>query len=251
MDEGYWDQQAGAFDSDIFNVVGLDRNNVVAGRIDELSSKDHLACDYGCGIGRHLPMLAMRFAGVTGVDISGKCLAVARRKCTVFDNVNFVKADLSRSAKKLPKAHFAFSINTMIMPCFRTRMAIFKNISRHTCRGGHVVLVVPALESALYAHSRLVEWNMRDGMTYDEAVADGSECLRGRRASVSEGILNLDGGPTKHYVKEELRVLLKDVRFNVASIEKVEYPWRSEFVAPPKWMKEPYPWDWLVVGRKM
>jgi hypothetical protein len=36
----------------------------------------------------------------------------------------------------------------------------------------------------------------------------------------------------------------------VASIEKVEYDWSTEFADPPRWMKDPYPWDWLVLSKK-
>jgi hypothetical protein len=31
---------------------------------------------------------------------------------------------------------------------------------------------------------------------------------------------------------------------------KLEYGWKTEFSHPPRWMKAPFPWDWLVTARK-
>ena len=32
----------------------------------------------------------------------------------------------------------------------------------------------------------------------------------------------------------------------VEAVRKIAYPWTTEFAEPPRWMREPYPWDWLV-----
>jgi hypothetical protein len=56
--------------------------------------------------------------------------------------------------------------------------------------------------------------------------------------------------PTKHYLREELILLLEQEGFNIKSIQKVEYDWKTEFVKPPRWLKEPYPWDWMCVAKK-
>ncbi len=32
-----------------------------------------------------------------------------------------------------------------------------------------------------------------------------------------------------------------------ARVDKVEYDWSTEFADPPKWMRDPLPWDWLFV----
>ena len=35
-----------------------------------------------------------------------------------------------------------------------------------------------------------------------------------------------------------------------STIEKINYNWKTEFNQPPKWLKEPYPWDWMCVAEK-
>jgi len=111
-------------------------------------------------------------------------------------------------------------------------------------------MVVPSLESVLYAQSRLVQWNIRDGLRSLEAVKESLGELSGPSTCLPAGILRIGNTPTKHYLEEELLLICREHNLKVLHIEKVTYPWRTEFAAPPKWMSEPYPWDWLVVSRK-
>jgi len=104
--------------------------------------------------------------------------------------------------------------------------------------------VVPSLESALYADYRLIQWNLKEGLNRAEAVAEAEK--RGCSA-VRQGIVEIEGVPTKHYLREELIAQFEQMGLDILSIEKVEYSWETEFDGPPRWMAEPYPWDWLVV----
>ena len=110
--------------------------------------------------------------------------------------------------------------------------------------------MVPSLESALFSTSRLFEWRDRtsNGRRNGFAIKLGSNDARG--LDIARGVLNLDGFLEKHYLKEELLVALKSVGFETDEPEKVEYSWSAMFDDPPRWMKEPYPWDWLVTCRK-
>jgi len=67
---------------------------------------------------------------------------------------------------------------------------------------------------------------------------------------LEQGNIEIDGFATKHYLEEELQLLLTREKFKVLRIQKVEYRWTTEFVRPPKWLKEPYPWDWMCVAVK-
>jgi SAM-dependent methyltransferase len=251
MNKPYWDGMADDFDDAVFDVLGEDRKEVVFKYINEFACKDSFAADYGCGVGRHLGLLAERFAFVHGIDFSGKCLQTARKSCAKLDNVSILKADLSSETLKLRRFHFGLGVNLLIMPSARTRSRIMANISKHFYRGAHMVMVVPSLESVLYAQSRLVEWNIRDGLAPVEAVKESIEELSGPRTCITAGILRVGNTPTKHYLEEELLLLCRESGLKVLHIEKVTYSWRTEFARPPKWMKEPYPWDWLIVCGKL
>ena len=153
---------------------------------------------------------------------------------------------------RLPKVDFALSVNSLLTPSLTQRNSMFDLVCRHINPGGHLVLVVPSLESALLTDYRLIEWNLKSGMSPGNAVRSGFRTSKGSDIPrLRQGIVNIHGVDTKHYLEEELIILLKSRGMEVLEIEKIQYPWETEFDHPPRWMKEPFPWDWLCVAGKI
>lgn len=250
MGEKYWDTVGDNYDRHIFDTLANDRTRVIVDHIDRCSSHNAVACDFGCGIGKYLTTLGERFKSVFAIDISSKLLEQAKESNSKVSNVVYHKGDLANPSVDIGKVNFALNVNVLIMASVERRRRILANIFRQIKKHGHLLLVVPSMESALFAHFRLVEWNTKEGVKRANPTAHRLISSNSRMFSFRTGVLNLDGVPTKHYLKEELIVLLKAVGFEIKSVAKVEYPWTSEFVRPPRWMKEPYPWDWLVLCRK-
>lgn len=250
MSAQIWDTVATSFDDEIFNTLASDRNNIIRSHIERFSSPDLDACDFGCGVGRYLPLLARKFKAVCAVDISKKCLAVAERNCASLDNVSYWKLDLSTNHSKLDKFDFAISINALLDPSLRKRRAALETIFQHLKPKGHLVVVAPSLESALFSTSRLFDWRLKTNNARKNGFAIKLGAKDARTVDVARGVLNLDGWLEKHYLKEELLVALQEVGFEVQHFEKVEYSWTCMFDKPPRWMKDPYPWDWLATCRK-
>jgi SAM-dependent methyltransferase len=175
---------------------------------------------------------------------------VAQQKYAFLDNVTFWRLDLSTNHSKLDKFDFAISINALLEPSLRKRRAALETISQHLKPRGHLLIVVPSLESALYSTSRLFDWRDRTNNRRQNGFGIKLRTSDARGIDIARGVLNLDGWLEKHYLKEELLVALEDVGFEVDHFEKVEYKWSVMFDKPPRWMKEPYPWDWLATCRK-
>jgi SAM-dependent methyltransferase len=249
MDEGYWDKIAADYDGEIFSVLGNDREEMIASKIREFGSKEGTACDFGCGVGKFLPIMSKNFGRVYAVDLSSKLLSQARENCEKLKNISYIKEDLSKAGVKVGAVDFALSVSVAIMPSTVKRSGIFKTITKHLRKGGHLLLVVPSLESALYTDFRLMQWNMRSGWTVDEAVLELEEAGE-EGASLRQGLVEIEGVPTKHYLQEELLAMFEGGALEIVSVDKVEYSWKTEFDGPPRWMSEPYPWDWMVVLRK-
>jgi SAM-dependent methyltransferase len=185
------------------------------------------------------------------MDISGACLKVAEARCRHLPNIEYQRVDLADDSAKLKKVDFALNVNVAIMACRRTLAGILKKISKSLRPGGHFILVVPSLESMLFSEFRLIQWNLKSGMTHERAISASVEEAEGTLdLRLEEGLVDINGFATKHYLKEELIVLLEELRFDIEAVEKVEYDWSTEFDQPPRWMKEPYPWDWLVLSKK-
>lgn len=246
MNEREWDQVATTFEEEIFNVPQNDSKGLIHHWVTRLASREATATDLGCGVGRTLPLLAERFGHVYAVDVSSQCLSVAARACTEHANITYVHADLSKDRNGYPAADVVLCINTLLNASLEVREPLFDRTCRSVKRGGHLVLVVPSLNSALLTAFRRLQWNLRDGMSPRKAQKDASQHGPG----VEHGIVSIDGVPTKHFLAEELEASLAQRGFGITALEKLEYPWNTEFETPPKWMKAPFPWDWMVVAQR-
>ena len=95
VDEHYWNAVGQDYDNEIFSVLANDRKDIIASKISELSSRESIACDFGCGVGKFLPILSENFRYVYAVDISGVCLEQAQDNCGELMNVMYSRIDLS------------------------------------------------------------------------------------------------------------------------------------------------------------
>ena len=250
MNQAYWDEIASRYDEEILDAVQNDRNGVIKQSIQEHAGKTRLAADFGCGIGKTLPILSRCFSIVDAYDLSNKNLELARRNCRRLPNVRYHHRDLSTEDKTSAQADFAVSINVLLTPSPETRSGILRTIYNALRPRGILLLVAPSLESALYSDFRLLEWNMREGVGYDDARREGLTADSKNGGAVANGIVTLDGVATKHYLSEELHVTLRNVGLEPVETHKVEYAWSTEFDEVPAWLKGPYPWDWMVLAEK-
>ncbi len=246
MDERAWDKVAVSFEEEIFNVPANDRKGLIMARIDALASSTATATDLGCGVGRTLPMLAPRFGHVYAVDVSSLCLNEAAAGCQAYDNITYVHADLTKPRSGYPTADVVLCINTWLMASLEGRTLMIEHTCASVKRGGHLLLVVPSLNSVLLTNFRKLQWNLRDGMSARRAEREAALDDTG----LAGGLVTIDKVPTKHYLAEELEALLDEHGLDTLAVEKIEYPWSTEFQAPPRWMKAPYPWDWFVTARR-
>ena len=252
MDRAYWNRMAACYEAEIFSVREHDRANLIAGNVRRYGKKGQTATDVGCGIGHFLPLLSRRFRKILAVDLSSKNIAKAQATYPHLANVAYRTVDLAAPGVRLPPADFALCVNAAIAPSLAHRNRLLDATCRHLRRGGHLVLVVPALESSFLTDFRLIEWNLRDGMKPGRAVRGGFRAHRPiGNPRAHEGVVRIDRVETKHFLKEELQILLKNRGLRTLEIEKIEYPWTSEFASPPRWMQAPFPWDWLFAAQKI
>ena len=248
MDVSYWESVAESYDAEIFSVLACDREGAVLACLDTVARPEHTAADLGCGIGKWLPHLAARFSSVLAVDISEKLLEQA--KAAAGDTVTYVSADISKPGHRFGKFDFVLCVNVAITPDAEIRWSLLSNVARCVRAGGHALFVVPSLESALYVKQRLVEWQVREGQGETQAWSANGDKRFTSLTDVEKGIVEIEKVRTKHYLREELVTTLGALRLRVERVDKVRYAWDTEFTDPPRWLKQPYPWDWMVLARK-
>lgn len=250
MTRDYWDRMAQGYEDEIQSVLHDDQQGLIRKCLKRLAFPGAAVADIGCGIGHFLPVLSKTFSRVYANDISGKLLARARRTYGHLRNVAFLNGDICQAFKHLPKVDCALCVNSLISSSASIRSRMLQAVSRILKPGGSLVLVVPSLESALFVDIRFVLWNEKCGQTRRQALRAAYPKTPEKDHLARQGILPIDGVATKHFLKEELHLLLADQKLEMQKAVKIEYNWDTEFEDPPSWMREPYPWDWLVVARK-
>ncbi|MFP4467192.1 MAG: class I SAM-dependent methyltransferase [Candidatus Goldiibacteriota bacterium] len=251
MDKRYWDGKAERYEKEIFSSYGEDKKGIIRKHIKKFGSKKRNALDLGCGIGIYSKMLSAGFGKVYSYDISGELIAKAEKNNSRMKNVFYGVKDLSADVSDIPKADFAVCANVLITKCYETRSRMLKNINMLLEEKGNILFVLPSAESALYSNYMLFEWNLAEGLGQNEAIRKGMKAEHeSEEASVSDGLIKIDGITTKHYLKEEIEHYFPKYNFKVKKIEKIEYSWETEFESPPSWMGEPLPWDWMVLCGK-
>ncbi len=240
----HWNAIAGCYNDEIFDVFASDRNGILKKYFRKFGNRQHIAFDFGCGIGKAFPYLSPAFRKVMAVDISDRCLAEA--KIQAFNNIMFQRADLSDNTIELPRVHFVFCCNVIMLPDTEKNLAMFRNIKKSLKKGGTAVIVVPSMESYMFSAWRLIDWYRQEGTPPGEIDRTELSGFTGDITDILQGLVTINGVPTKHYSEAELITLLPRAGLTLKALKKVEYNWDTEFSNPPVWMQAPYPWDWLM-----
>jgi 2-polyprenyl-3-methyl-5-hydroxy-6-metoxy-1,4-benzoquinol methylase len=246
MDRKYWEKIAPDYDAEIFDVLANDKKHYIISAIQEFAGPGKSIIDIGCAVGKWIPVLAPRYRRVYAIDISSKNLSIAKRRFSDLDNVVFERVDMMSSKAAISRCDVALCINAILTPSLQGRSIFFKNLAAAVKKGGHIILVVPSLESTLMAAIIAHRWKV-DGI--------GKSKIKMKEASLKwehivQGNIYIDGVPTKHYLQDEIRLILAQEGLEAIKFQKIEYSWHTEFLRPPVWLKSPYPWDWMCVAKK-
>ena len=238
-ERAHWNRIGASYQEEIFDVFRSDRQKLLPKILQKYYNTSHTAIDFGCGTGRAFEYLSPNFKSVFGVDISDGLLAIAKK--SRFANVTLKQHDLTKPLRA--SADFGFCCNVVMLPEIDLNKMMLKNIRKCIKPGGSAVLVMPSLDSFFYSGWRLIEWCNKEKEEVNMSDLSG---FKGSKLDLIQGIVRIDNVKTKHYLAPELEVLFSEAGFSKIIINKLEYEWTSEFASPPSWMKEPYPWDWIV-----
>jgi SAM-dependent methyltransferase len=246
-EESHWNAIAPSYEDEIFDVFRSDRNHRLPVYFKKYAGHDCRAIDFGCGVGKAFPYLSSLYGNILALDISTECLAVAKSRG--YENIELRQADLTATTLRLVPADFGFCCNVVMLPELRKNETMLRNIRKALKPDGTAVLVLPSLESILFSSRRLIDWYRREGVSPDRIPVAEFDYFKGSKRDLLQGIVQISGVKTKHYSEPEIQVMFADAGFRVTAVERLEYEWNTEFESPPRWMKEPYPWDWLVEAK--
>jgi SAM-dependent methyltransferase len=240
----HWNKIAPSYNDEIFDVFQNDLHKKLPKYFKKHGSLTKTAIDFGCGNGKSFPLIAPRFKKILGLDISKGLLKQAEQRG--FKNVTLKQADLTKKKLGLPKADFAFCCNVIMFPVYEKNDQLIKNIYDSLKPGATALIVLPSFDSAMFSAWRLIDVYKREGTRATDIPASEFKYFKAGKRDLIQGIIHIDGVPTKHYSESEIKVIFKEAGFSVTAIDKLEYDWETEIALPPAWLKDPYPWDWLV-----
>jgi 2-polyprenyl-3-methyl-5-hydroxy-6-metoxy-1,4-benzoquinol methylase len=247
MKRSYWEKIAPDYDDEIFDVLHNDKKALIRSAIEKTASSKKTVIDIGCAIGKWLPVLSPAFGRVIALDISSKNLAIAAKRYPEFTNVEYLREDMSKKNARIPKADTAICINAILTPSQKDRDIFFRNLETAVRKGGRVILSVPSLESGMLSTVLATRFKLDKKLLHENLTPAKA---REKWKNIQEGNKDIDGVPHKHFLREELQLILTMANFTVTDIQKIEYDWKTEFTKPPKWLKGIKPWDWMVVATK-
>ncbi|HCR54826.1 MAG TPA: hypothetical protein DIW27_10440 [Cytophagales bacterium] len=243
-EESHWNKIADKYEEEVLNAFESDKEKKLARYFRKHANKKHTAIDFGCGIGNGFHYLSPNFKSVLALDISQKCIDIAKEK--PFTNITFERMDLTDPNLKLEPVDFVLCSNVAIFAEVEKNYDILRNVRNSLKKNGNAVFVVPSLESILFYAWRLVDWYKREGVGLSEIPKSELDYFSDDKRDIIQGIATIDGRRTKHYTHSEIQVIFEETGLEIMDIVRLEYDWKTEFNKPPKWMKAPYPWDWMI-----
>ena len=250
-DKLQWNTVADKYEDEIFSVFRNDKDKKIEQYVKKNANKDHIAIDFGCGIGYALPLITPYFKKVIAMDVSQECLNKAM-KLVSNDNVIFKQADLAGKKIDPVKADFAFCCNVAISGNNTRNYRILQNVLSSLKLNGVAVFVLPSLESSSLSSQRMVEWYQKENTKPRAIPKDELTHLDNSDGKhIMQGVFKINDILTKHYSFTELFSFFNTDKFAVEKIDRVEYDWSTEFDNPPSWLGAPYPFDWLVEVKRV
>lgn len=251
MNRAYWETVAANYEREVLSVFDCDADGLVCSRIASAGAAAPVghAADLGCGVGKFTPCLAQAFARVEACDLSARAVEETRTRCRSHHNVDVRRHDLAGAPLPFAPVAFVLCVNVLIMPALDVRRRAWRAVTNQVERGGELLLVVPALESAHFTCFRALEAFLDEGFSCAESIRRAAPG-RDSAADLRQGVHRLDGLRTKHYLREELEWLLQTHEFDVTEVLKLEYRTGVAGRENPGAGSGPRPWDWLVTARR-
>ena len=247
MDRKYWEKIAPDYNEEIFDVLHNDRKGLIRNAISSVAGENKSVIDIGCAVGKWLPVLSPLYKKVTAVDISARNLTIASKSYSHLRNISYKRVDFSTGKTSYKNFDTAVCINAILTEKLQKRKVFFQNISQCLKKNGNLVLVVPSLESWMMTRIIQHQWQI-DKKLFAGKLSDREGHRRYQH--MMQGNVEIDNVATKHYLLDELGLLLSMTGMKVVDSKKINYSWSTEFINPPSWLREPEPWDWLVVAQK-
>ena len=231
MNRAQWNQLADTFETEVCDIAREETRDQLSRfvRAVDLSPKNSVLVDLGCGIGSFIRKFHYRFRDVTAVEFAPRIIARAKKNCADVPKVRWLTMDIPNAAAAIGAvADLTVCMNVITSPSRARRHAIWTTIAKITKPKCHALIVVPSLES-----ERMVR-----------------RVSRGTDAALPEGLVQRDDAVQKHFERNELTSTLARAGFVPMRISRIYYPWSKEGMRKPRSGGGKGPWDWVCLAQR-
>lgn len=244
MDCVYWDRTLQNYAAEVVSVYDLDNAQVVAKLIHELarSGESDSAADLGCGIGKFTELLSTCYDRVESCDFSSQGLRLTQQRCAHKSHIHYHQLDLTTDPVPFNPVDLVLCINVLMMPSLDERLRAWRTVTNQVRQAGHLLLVVPAIESILMERHFELGHQLHEGMSckdsLDATLPDESTVM-----DLHQGVYVIEHVRTKHYLKHELKAILEDHQFSIQQIQPLRYRTAEQ-------SQDLDTWDWLILAQR-
>lgn len=232
MSEKVWNRLAQDFEVAVCDVTtssGRDLAELV--RRAEPNRRQTLV-DAGCGIGSFIKRFGRRFGRVIAFDFADKMVRRAKKRCKGVPDVQWATMGLEDAADRIGRVgDFVACLNVITSTDAKLRERQWKSLAGLAQPGGHVLVVLPALESALHV----------------ARFADRENKIH--QSNFDDGLVYRGDARQKHYDRKELRDIVRAHRLRILTLKRIHYSWSDDGIDDPG-LKPPWSWVALVKKRK-
>jgi SAM-dependent methyltransferase len=231
-----WDGLADDFEREVCDITRENNGKEIARLVRGLrpSPRTSVLVDLGCGIGTFIERYGALFRTTVAVEHAPRIIARAKKRLAKRSGITWLTSNIPPAARRIGAcADLTVCMNVVTMPQARIRQQMWEGIARVTKRNGHVLIVVPSIES-----DRMVE-RIAYGTPRAQALSEAPD-----------GLVERGGSRQKHFARDELHALLASHGFRAKKMLRVSYPWQKEGLRKPRNAGARLPWDWLVLAQK-
>ncbi len=229
MTQQGWNHLAAEFEQSVCDITASSGARL-AGMVDAVHpTRRHSLVDAGCGIGTFAKRFGPRFGKVIAFDFASAMVRRARGRCSELTHATWQTLPLEDAGAKLGAVgHLVACLNVITSPRTSLRTRQWDSVVQLVRPGGHLLIVVPSLESARH-------------------VAEHDAEAFGGSVGAEADLVRRSDSPQKHYTRHELRRALELREMKIITLRKIHYPWDDDGLEATEAKR---PWDWGCLARE-
>ena len=229
MSQQGWNRLAAEFETFVCDITATSGAQIAKLVALTKPSRRKTLVDAGCGIGTFVERFGESFGKIIAFDFAAAMVKRARRRCGDFTHAQWQALPLENAGAKFGAvANLAVCLNVITSPKPSLRERQWESLGQLVRPQGHLLVVIPALESARYVAG------------IDEEAFHGS-------VAAEEDLVRRNDTEQKHYSRQEVRRIVTQQNFEVLTVRRISYPWEDDGL---ELTERKSPWDWACLARK-